>query len=274
MKKIGFIDYYLSEWHANNYPAWIRELNRGYEIAYAWGEEEISPVDGRSSGEWCKEFGVTLCKTAEEVCEKSDVIVILAPSDPQVHLRLAERVLPFGKPTYIDKTFAPDVATAEKIFALAQRYQTPMFSTSALRYAAETDGDYSRVLTQGGGRSAEEYIIHQAEMIVKMLGTGAESVTAFPLAGAVAFRIGYGNGRQGGMLYASSLPFTLTVQKDGEKERTVPVKSAFFPALMAEILTFFDTGIPPVSKDETLEVMALRQTALRALGAPGTKIKI
>ena len=76
------------------------------------------------------------------------------------------------------------------------------------------------------------------------------------------------------MLYASSLPFTLTVQKDGEKERTVPVKSAFFPALMAEILTFFDTGIPPVSKEETLEVMALRQTALRALGAPGTEIKI
>ena len=25
MKKIGFVDYYLSEWHANNYPAWIEE---------------------------------------------------------------------------------------------------------------------------------------------------------------------------------------------------------------------------------------------------------
>ena len=24
MKTIGFIDYYLDEWHANNYPAWIR----------------------------------------------------------------------------------------------------------------------------------------------------------------------------------------------------------------------------------------------------------
>lgn len=26
MKKIGFIDYYLSEWHANNYPIWIKEI--------------------------------------------------------------------------------------------------------------------------------------------------------------------------------------------------------------------------------------------------------
>ena len=28
MKKIGFIDFYLDEWHANNYPAWIRELRK------------------------------------------------------------------------------------------------------------------------------------------------------------------------------------------------------------------------------------------------------
>lgn len=35
MKKIGFIDYYLSEWHANNYPAWIKEINPEFEIAYA-----------------------------------------------------------------------------------------------------------------------------------------------------------------------------------------------------------------------------------------------
>ena len=27
MKKIGFIDYFLSQWHANNYPAWIKEAN-------------------------------------------------------------------------------------------------------------------------------------------------------------------------------------------------------------------------------------------------------
>ena len=26
MKKIGFVDYYISEWHANNYPAWIERI--------------------------------------------------------------------------------------------------------------------------------------------------------------------------------------------------------------------------------------------------------
>lgn len=27
MKKTGFIDYYLDEWHANNYPQWIRNMS-------------------------------------------------------------------------------------------------------------------------------------------------------------------------------------------------------------------------------------------------------
>ena len=50
MKKIGFVDYYISEWHANNYPAWIKsaceELGADYQVAYAWAEEYVSPVDG------------------------------------------------------------------------------------------------------------------------------------------------------------------------------------------------------------------------------------
>ena len=27
MKKIGFIDFFLDEWHANNYPKWIRQAS-------------------------------------------------------------------------------------------------------------------------------------------------------------------------------------------------------------------------------------------------------
>ena len=56
MKKIGFIDCYLSNWHANNYPAWIREScqERGleYELAYAWAEVEVSPRDNKTTDEW------------------------------------------------------------------------------------------------------------------------------------------------------------------------------------------------------------------------------
>ena len=36
--KVGFIDYYLDEWHANNYPAWIKEASNGeMEVTLAYG---------------------------------------------------------------------------------------------------------------------------------------------------------------------------------------------------------------------------------------------
>ena len=36
--KLGFIDYYLDEWHANHYPTMLRELSGGeIEVAYAPG---------------------------------------------------------------------------------------------------------------------------------------------------------------------------------------------------------------------------------------------
>ena len=112
MKKIGFIDCFLSNWHANNYPAWIREScqERGleYEVAYAWAEVEVSPRDNKTTDQWCAENNVTRCATIEEVCEKSDVLFILAPTNPEKHLEYAKIALKYGKRTYIDKTFAPN----------------------------------------------------------------------------------------------------------------------------------------------------------------------
>ena len=56
MKKIGFVDYYISEWHANNYPAWFKEANEklgfDYEVAYFWAEKDLSPVDNVTSSQW------------------------------------------------------------------------------------------------------------------------------------------------------------------------------------------------------------------------------
>ena len=41
MKHIGFIDYYLDEWHANNYPKMIQELSQGeMKVSYAYGDVE------------------------------------------------------------------------------------------------------------------------------------------------------------------------------------------------------------------------------------------
>ena len=273
MKKIGFVDYYLSEWHANNYPAWIAEacarLGLDYQIAYAWGETEISPVDGRSGAEWCEAFGVQKCETLAELCEKSDVIVVLAPSNPETHLRYAEEVLKYGKRTYIDKTFAPDLATAKKIFELSEQYGTPFFSSSALRYATELDGyeNCRQFFVAGSGATIEEYIIHMIEMAVKKLGMGAEAILAERFGAQTFLHVKYNDDRVANMIFARSLPYTVYMS-DGEPKGTRPVtatvQSKFFDGLIEDILNFFETGKISFDVQETLEVMKLREGAVLA----------
>ena len=61
MKKVGFIDYYLDEWHANNYPAWFKQYSDGeMEVAYAYGKID-SPKGGLTTDAWCEKFGVQRC---------------------------------------------------------------------------------------------------------------------------------------------------------------------------------------------------------------------
>lgn len=57
------------------------------------------------------------------------------PSFPELHEGMAHIPLKSGKPVYIDKIFAPDRKTGERIFAHASAHGTPLFSASALRFS-------------------------------------------------------------------------------------------------------------------------------------------
>ena len=278
MKKIGFVDYFISEWHANNYPAWIdriaADMGVDYKVAYAWAELETSPVDGITTAEWCEKFGAEKCDTIDELCEKSDVIVILAPSNPEMHLRYAEAVLKHGKRTYIDKTFAPDAATAKEIFALGEKYGTPFFSTSALRYATELDAVDApdSLLLTGGGSNLPEYFIHLGEMVVKKMGA-VKCVKATANGSQWIIQAKTASGKDATMIWGSSMPYGAYMTKDG-KETWKSLKSPFFDGLIADMLNFFETGKASFDPSETLEVMALRDAALTAVENPGEGIEV
>lgn len=279
MKKIGFVDYYISEWHANNYPLWIKEAcekaGLDYIVAYAWAERGVSPFDGRNTDEWCKAFGVTKCETIEELCEKSDVILVLAPSNPEVHLSYAEKVLPYQKRTYIDKTFAPDFATSEKIFAIAEKYQTPFFSSSALRYASELDAlvGSDKIIVTGGGGNFEEYIIHQIEPAVKVLRAKATSVRAQMQGKQVVCSVEFEGGKQATLCYGEAMPFTVCTEKDG-KSAYAALNSDYFRALIKDILRFYERGETSFDTSETKEVMRIREALISAKNHIGEPIKL
>ena len=283
MKTIGFVDYYISEWHANNYPAWIKKANEelGYDftVKYAWAEKNVSEVDGRTTDEWCKEYGIEKCDSIAELCEKSDYILILAPSNPETHLGYAEKVLKYAKNTYIDKTFAPDYQTAEKIFDLGEKYGTKFFSTSALRYASELTEfaqkcDAATVF--GSGLSIEEYVIHQVEMLVKLMGIGAAKVRCERAEDQYNIRLEYADGRKANMIFCETygLPAGFIPHTKQIESSYVPVNSDFFVGLIKDILKFYKTGELPFDPQETLEVMKIREAIIKAKNNDGLWINV
>ena len=287
MKTIGFVDYYISEWHAINYPGWFKEVceeqGKDFQIKYAWSEREDSPWDNRSADQWCKDFDVERCSTIKELCEKSDYIVILAPSDPDKHLGYAEEVFKNcnGKHVYIDKTFTPDLATALKIYELAEKYGVKFFSSSALRYATEVnefDNPESLIVTFGGG-NMPEYLVHALEIATKIMGVGVTEVKLEKLSKKqyICFAK-YADGRAYTLIYAPYFNFTVDayykelINNDDCRQKEAKTRS--FKNLLSDIIRFFETGEVSFPKEQTLEIMRVREAMIKLMGDEGKWVKI
>lgn len=273
--KIGFIDYYMSEWHANNYPKWIKEqaekLGIDATLNYVWAEDDVSPRDGVTTDQWCEKFGTVKCASIKELCELSDFVFILAPADPDKHLPYARETFKYAKRVYIDKTFAPNPEESEEIFALAKEYGVEFFSSSALRYATELE-EYKgarSLVTTGNGRMLSEYIIHQIEMIVKLLGTGAKSVYCEQNGEVSVLTVSYDDDRSAVMNFSAKLGFS--IESEGKK---TDIKSAFFNGLIADILRFANGGEKSFCSCETKEAIKIRAAAVKAAQTPGTVFSV
>ena len=281
MKKIGFVDYYLSEWHANNYPVWFKavnaEMGTDYEVAYAWGQLDVSPEDGVTSEQWCEKYGATLCSSLEELCEKSDYIMILAPSHPDKHLPLARTVLKYGKPTFIDKTFAPNSAESDEIFALAEKYGTKFFSTSALRCATELEKfvGATNLMVTGGGSNLPEYSVHILEIAVSVLQDPIKRVMMEMQSQMHICHAETVSGKTALLMYMPGFGYSVAGEVEG-KGRHKMITSAFFNVLMGDIIKFFECNGAeyPFDPAQTREVMRVRDAVLKADTQPNTWIEV
>ncbi|MBQ3079159.1 MAG: tRNA (guanosine(37)-N1)-methyltransferase TrmD [Clostridia bacterium] len=279
MLKIGFIDYYLDEWHANNYPKWIEEqglqLGIDCKVAYAW--EDKAKEGGISGDKWCEKFGCELLESRQAVVDQSDVIVVLSPDNAEEHERLGEEALKSGKRVYMDKTFAPDTAAAKRMFALAEEHSTILCSSSALRFTRNLDkvkGDenVSFFATTGPGKISN-YAVHQVEMIVSVMGVKPKRVMVAGNNSARQVVIDYGKNRFAAFTQAPSLDFVCTVAyEDGTGETIVPVD--YFPNFIHDMLLFFTGGEPVAKKEETLAIMAILDAAKEAERKPGSFVKV
>ena len=276
--KIGFIDYYLDEWHANNYPKFIKEcVGNEITVAYAYGQI-ASPKSGKTSEEWCKEHEVELCETIEELVEKSDGIIVLSPDNAEKKEELSEIALKSGKPVFIDKTFTSDYASGMRMFDLAEKYNTPTYTTSALRYAPDYDeinSDYITAINCIGPNDFDIYSIHMLEPLMMKMRTDAKRVMYIKGEGYYSLNIEFVDGRVGsisGYMYGR-FPYMIAVAGKTEY-KAVKAEQPFWPHFTKALCNFFLTKEIQVDHRESLAIMAIRSAGLEAMKTPGEWVTV
>ena len=264
-KRIGFVDNNLENFHANVFLRHIRQdlAERGYTVTGCCG---LAKAAGQA---WARQNDVPYYSTVAELDRAVDCYMVLAPSHPETHLELCQLVLPRGKATYVDKTFAPDVATARQIFALADRHGVAIQTTSALRYtnvqraAAETDEPVLHMVAWGGGSSFGEYAIHPVEMVVSCMGPQVCSLTRRGAEPHSQLLLNFSGDRTATIqVYtAGNTSFAASLTKASGTRLIAVDTSALFVDTAAAVLDFFAAGTPAVDRAESLAVQRVLEAA-------------
>lgn len=278
MFKLGFIDYYLDEWHANNYPKFISDcVGDEIKVVYAYGQI-ASPKNNKTTEEWCSEHGIEMCASIEELIEKSDGIAVLSPDNAEKKEELSELALKSGKPVFIDKTFTSGYASGKRMFDLAEKYGTPVYTTSALRYAPDYDeinGEDVTAVNCIGPNDFDIYSIHMLEPLMSIMKTDAKKVMYIPGEGYYCLNIEFVDGRKGsvsGYMY-SRFPYMIAVAGKTEY-KVVKAAQPFWPGFTKALCEFFLTKEIGVDHKESLAIMAIRSAGLEAMKTPGEWVEV
>ena len=277
MIKIGFIDYFLDEWHANNYPKFIaQQFGDEFKVAYAYAEKDKE--GGLTTDEWCEKNGVERCNTIAEVVEKSDCIIVLSPDNPERHLDLCREPLASGKRVYVDKTFALTKDIAKEIVAIGEANNTPFFSTSALRFSnelAEVPREGICFINSRGPGRFDTYAIHQIEPIVVLMGSEVKRIMSVG-SGYETMVIEFSNGRRAVMSHYDwkGIDFEMVVNYEDGSIYKVPQMTGYFDNFINKLCTFFKTGETFADHAETVSVMGIIEAGNKALANPGVWVEV
>jgi predicted dehydrogenase len=262
----------------------------GYKIvaAYPKGSNDIKSSVERIPGyiEEVKKYGVEIVNSIDELLTKVD-FVLLETNDGRLHLEQALPVFKAGKPMFIDKPIAASLTDTIAIFDASKKYNVPIFSSSSLRYISGakeiSEGQIGKVTGADtfSPCSLEKthpdlfwYGIHGVEILFTIMGKGCKSVTRVhtPDSDMVIGtwqdnRIGTYRGiRSGKDGYGGTVFGEKGILQLGDFEGYNP--------LLLKIIEFFNTGIVPVSPEETLNLFAFMQAADESKLKGGVPIEI
>lgn len=247
-------------------------------------ESSISRVEEYTS-QLQTNYGVKIVSTIEELCQQVDV-VLLESVDGRPHLAQARPVIKAGKPLFIDKPVAGSLRDAVEIYKLAREAKVPVFTSSSYRYyeslvaVQKTNvGDIRAVISWGPAHLEPHhpdlfwYGIHPTEALFTILGPGCESVSRTTTDHTDVIT-GLWSGGRIGTLHALKHGGAHKVVVFGSKGIAEQKGSGDYAPLVREIMKFFQTGVAPVSPEESLAIYTFMEAADESKRRGGATVKL
>lgn len=243
--------------------------------AYPYGSKSIQSSYERIPGyiEEVKKHGVEITSSIAELLDKVDC-VMLETNDGRLHLEQAMEVFKSGKICYIDKPIGATLGQAIAIYGMAEKYNVPIFSSSALRYSPQNqklrNGEFGPILGADcySPHKVEPthpdfgfYGIHGVETLYTLMGTGCESVNRMSSEDADVVVGRWKDGRIGTFRGIKEGPAIYGGTAYTQKEAVAAGGYAGYKVLLDEVLKFFETGVAPISKEETIEIFTFMKAS-------------
>jgi hypothetical protein len=222
-----------------------------------------------------RDFNVEIVPDIPTLLARVDAILLLSV-DGRTHLEQARPVIAARKRMFIDKPLASTLEDAREIERLAREAGVPWFTSSSLRYSEAV------TQVQGPGITGADtwgpgpyephheldlswYAIHPIEMLFALLGPGCQEVSRFHTESQDVLVGRWRDGRLGVVRALRPRGDYGTIVFRGEKSfRSSPDVRHDYAPLVAEIVKFFQTGQPPVSNAESLEIFSFMDAAQRS----------
>ena len=272
----------LNDPHEKYYIPWAGKVTCAYPGVSDDLEVSYSRVEGFTK-EIRENYGVEILDSPEAVAENCDIVIITAV-DGRVHRELFERIVKFGRPTFIDKPFACDLEDVKAIVKLADESAVPVMSCSSLRYAE----NFHAVLTEKGKDDLAScdvfgpmefqhpingffwYGCHCVEMVVAAMGLGCKSVSVFENDNNSQIVMSWIDGRMAtihGMRKGhTDFGFTFHYKSDVIFLNVSKVEKPYYATMLEAMFHSLSEGRSDVPADEMIEVVRIIEAANKARG--------
>ena len=253
--------------------------------AFPGGSPDLASSRDRVQGytRQIRTMGIEIVDSIPALLDRVDV-VLLESVDGRPHLDQVRPVFAAGKPVFIDKPLAGSLVDAIAIAKLGDKYHVPWFSSSALRFGPKLQRlrHGAAIEGEGGGGGGGGiggciawspcplepthpdlfwYGIHGVEMLYAVMGPGCASVVRVHTDGADVVTGRWADGRIGTFRGIRKGKADYGVVVFGAKSIGTALGFEGYEPLDEQIARFFKTRQPPVSAQETIELMAFMEAA-------------